>query len=67
MDKKNTNYTWVTISGDHIQVPKMTTIHIINSIARLCRTSDLNDEKDNITVREWVEVFTNELKGRHHV
>ncbi|EDW9898075.1 hypothetical protein MKA87_004391 [Salmonella enterica] len=67
MDKYATNYTWVTKSGDHVQVPKMTTAHIINSLAWLCCDSDMNDEKDNLTVRKWIKVFTEELKRRNHV
>lgn len=59
-----TNYTWVTIHGDHIQVPKMTTRHIINSLSWLCRDSDMHDEKDNLTVRQWISIFTDELKKR---
>ena len=57
-------FTWVTLSGDKLTISQMSEEHILNSIRWLSRDSEMIDEKDGISVREWLIAFAEELTKR---
>ncbi len=57
-------FEWTTKQGEKLPLTVMTAEHIADSIKWLIDDSDMSDEKDGASVRQWIAALTEELARR---